>query len=293
VLVRHGITIETVELDEGGRLPDWRDVDLVVVMGGPMGVYDEAEHPWLAAEKRWIAAAVRAGVPYFGVCLGAQLLAASLGAQVRAGSVPEVGVLPVTLTEAGRADPVASVMGREFLALQWHGDTFDIPAGAVRLGQSPAYPHQAMRFGDVAYAVQFHVEVTDPMFAEWRHVPAYAASAQAALGASGFDSLARAFAESRDAMAESADRLFHTWLRQADIHCSETMLTEGNRLQLRRRGRPCAGARAPDSGAPQSPPGGVRTPARDTCPAPPLPLWIIERRTPAAWRRRLRRVTAV
>ncbi len=232
VLGRHGITTETVELDEGDRLPHWREVDLVVVMGGPMGVYDEAEHPWLAGEKRWIAAAVQAGVPYFGVCLGAQLLAASLGAQVRSGSAPEVGVLPVTLTAAGRADPVASVMGNEFLALQWHGDTFDIPAGAVCLGQSPAYPHQAMRFGDVAYAVQFHVEVTDPMFAEWRHVPAYAASAEAALGASGFDSLARAFADSRAAMAESAARMFGSWLSRAGIHCSETLLTRGNHPDL-------------------------------------------------------------
>jgi GMP synthase (glutamine-hydrolysing) len=242
VLGRHGITIETVELDEGDVLPDWRDMDLVVVMGGPMGVYDEAEHPWLAAEKRWIAAAVRGGVPYFGVCLGAQLLAASLGAQVRTGSVPEVGVLPVTLTAHGRADPVASVMGNEFLALQWHGDTFDIPAGAVRLGQSPAYPHQAMRFGDAAYAVQFHVEVTDPMFAEWRHVPAYAASAEAALGASGFENLARAFAESREAMAESADRMFHAWLCRTGIHCGETALTDGNHRH------PDAAARLPGHG---------------------------------------------
>ena len=214
VLGRLGITIETVELDEGDTLPDWRDVDLVVVMGGPMGVYDEAEHPWLAAEKKWIAEVVRAGMPYFGVCLGAQLLAASLGAAVRTGNTPEVGVLPVTLTEAGRADPVLSVLGREFDALQWHGDTFDVPDGAVCLGQSPAYPHQAMRFGDVAYGVQFHIEVTDQMFAEWRQVPAYAASAEAALGASGFDSLARAFARNREAMAESADRMFHSWLRR-------------------------------------------------------------------------------
>src|SRR5258708_39714169 len=221
VLARHGITIGTVELDEGERLPDWRDVDFVVVMGGPMGVYDEAEHPWLAAEKRWIAAAVRAGMPYFGVCLGAQLLAASLGAPVRTGSVPEVGVLPVTLTAAGRADPVLSVLGEECPTLQAHGDTFGVPAGAVCLGHSPAYPHQAMRFGDVAYAVQFHVEVTDPMFAEWRHVPAYAAAAEAALGASGFESLARAFAASRDAMAESADRMFHSSLRRARLHCTE------------------------------------------------------------------------
>jgi GMP synthase (glutamine-hydrolysing) len=214
VLGRHGIPIETVELDEGDPLPDWRGVDLVVVMGGPMGVYDEAEHPWLAAEKKWIAAAVRAAVPYFGVCLGAQLLAASLGAAVRTGSTPEVGVLPVTLTEAGQADPVLSVLGREFDALQWHGDTFDVPDGAVCLGSSAAYPHQALRFGDVAYGVQFHIEVTGQMFAQWGQVPAYAASAQAALGASGFDSLARAFAGSTEAMAESADRMFDSWLRR-------------------------------------------------------------------------------
>jgi GMP synthase (glutamine-hydrolysing) len=215
VLVRHGITIETAELDEGDPLPDWRDVDLAVVMGGPMGVYDEAEHPWLAAEKKWIAEAVRAGMPYFGVCLGAQLLAASLGAAVRTGPTPEVGVLPVTLTEAGRADPVLTVLGPEFDALQWHGDTFDVPAGAVCLGSSPAYPHQAMRFGDAAYGIQFHIEVTGQMFAEWGQVPAYAASARAALGASGFDSLARAFAGNREAMGESADRMFDSWLRRA------------------------------------------------------------------------------
>jgi GMP synthase (glutamine-hydrolysing) len=225
VLRRRSVAVETVELDEGGTLPDWRDVDLAVVMGGPMGVYDEAEHPWLAGEKQWIAQAVRAGLPYFGVCLGAQLLAASLGAPVRTSGVPEVGVLPVTLTAAGRADPVLSVLGDEFPALQWHGDTFDIPCLAVHLGRSPGYPHQAMRFGDVAYAVQFHIEVTDQMFAEWGHVPAYAASAQAALGDSGFDRLARAFAEHREAMARAADRMFDRWLSQAGIHCGETRTT--------------------------------------------------------------------
>jgi GMP synthase (glutamine-hydrolysing) len=221
VLARHRVTVDTAELDEGDTLPDWRDVDLAVVMGGPMGVYDEAEHPWLGAEKTWIAEAVRGGMPYFGVCLGAQLLAASLGAAVRTGSMPEVGVLPVTLTEAGRADPVLSVLGQEFPALQWHGDTFDVPDGAVCLGRSPAYPHQAMRFGEAAYAVQFHIEVTGQMFAEWGQVPAYAAAAQAALGPSGFDLLAREFAARQDAMAESAERMFDAWLRRALIHCSE------------------------------------------------------------------------
>ena len=180
-----GYVVETVELDEGGRLPDWREVGLVLAMGGPMGAYDEAAHPWLAAEKRWIAAAVRAGTPYLGVCLGAQLLAASLGAQVCPGDRPEVGVLPVEVTAGGRADPVFGVLGGRFPALQWHGDTFAIPAGAVHLARSAAYPSQAFRFGAAAYGVQFHVEVTDAMLAEWRQVPAYQRSARRCWGRTG------------------------------------------------------------------------------------------------------------
>ena len=108
MLTDRGLAIETIELDEGAELPDWRDADLVLAMGGPMSVHDEAAHPWLAVEKRWIAAAVRAGVPYFGVCLGAQLLAASLGAPVHTGETPEVGVLPVAATVAADGDPVLS-----------------------------------------------------------------------------------------------------------------------------------------------------------------------------------------
>ena len=211
----HGIAIETIELDEGGELPDWREVDLVLAMGGPMGAHDEAEHPWLAVEKRWIAAAVRAGVPYFGVCLGAQLLAASLGAPVHTGQIPEVGVLPVTVAAAGRDDPVLGVLGGEFPALQWHGDTFGIPAGAVRLAGSAAYPNQAFRFGHAAYAVQFHIEVTDHMLAEWGQVPAYRKSVQAVLGASGFEILAAEFAAARASMARSAALMFTGWLDQA------------------------------------------------------------------------------
>jgi GMP synthase (glutamine-hydrolysing) len=221
LLRARGIGIETVELDEGGELPAWRDVDLVVAMGGPMGSCDEADHPWLAGEKQWIAEAVRAGMPYLGVCLGAQLLAASLGAKVSTGPAPEVGVLPVTLTSEGQADPVFSALDESFLALQWHGDTFEVPAGGVHLGSSAAYRNQAFRFGQVAYAIQFHVEVTDHMLNEWQHVPAYRDSATNALGESGFESLARAFGSARSSMAASAITLFNCWLN----HCRLT----GNR----------------------------------------------------------------
>ena len=211
VLAEHEIGIVRVEIDEGAALPDWRDDDIIVTMGGPMSVNDEAVHPWLAEEKVWIASAVGAGVPYFGACLGAQLLAASLGAPVRAGELPEVGVLPVTLTADGLADPVMSVLGQTFSTLQWHGDTFELPNGAVHLGRSSAYEHQAFRVGS-AFAVQFHLEVTPSMFKEWANIPAYVAPLSAALGASGLDTLTRSFDAAHEDMGTSARRLFESWL---------------------------------------------------------------------------------
>ena len=106
VLHERDAELHRVELDEGESLPDWRAFDAIVAMGGPMSVNDEAELPWLADEKRVIGEAVRGGKPYWGVCLGVQLLAASLGARVYPGPQPEVGLLPVELTDEGRADPV-------------------------------------------------------------------------------------------------------------------------------------------------------------------------------------------
>jgi len=212
ILLSRGIEVARAELDEGDPIPDLLDADLVIAMGGPMSVNDEAEHPWLAEEKQQIAAAVGAGVPFFGVCLGAQLLAASLGARVRAGEGPEVGVLPVELTEAGRSDPVFSELAKTFRTLQWHGDTFDLPPTAARLGGSVAYANQAFRVGKTAYGLQFHLEVTAKMLQEWSGVPAYVASLRATFGNGGFEALSAAFEMAREEMGASAHRLFEAWL---------------------------------------------------------------------------------
>jgi len=126
-----------------------------------------------------------------------------------------VGVLPVAVTRAGRHDPVFGGLDDEFPALQWHGDTFGIPAGAVHLARSAAYPNQAFRFGDTAYAVQFHVEVTGAMLAEWGDVPAYQESARAVLGPGGLDNLAAGFAAAQAAMARTASVMFTRWLDHA------------------------------------------------------------------------------
>jgi GMP synthase-like glutamine amidotransferase len=152
-----GLELERVELDEGEEPPDWRGFDGMIVMGGPMGAYEDDAHPWLAREKHMIREAAEAGHPIWGVCLGAQLLAAALGANVYPGDRgAEVGVLPVELTEAAAADPVFAGAPPSFVTLQWHGDTFDVPAGATLLASSPAYANQAFSYRN-AYALQFHL----------------------------------------------------------------------------------------------------------------------------------------
>ena len=215
VLLERGHGLVRIELDEGEPLPSgsW---DAIVAMGGPMSVNDEGEHPWLAREKAAIASHVRAGRPFWGSCLGAQLLAASLGARVFAGPAPEVGVLAVELTEAGRSDPVLGALPPRIDTLQWHGDTFDLPDGGVLLASSPAYPHQAFRVGRAAYAVQFHVEVTEAMGEEWASVPAYAEYADRVLGPGGSDRLLAEFRVSSPVMQQRARGMFERWCELAE-----------------------------------------------------------------------------
>ena len=215
VLNERGAAIHRVELDEGDPLPDWRTFDAIVAMGGPMGALDDDEHPWLVDEKRLIAEAVLSGLPFWGVCLGVQLLAASLGARVYPGSAPEVGVLPVVLTDDALADPVFAGTPRELLSLQWHGDTFDLPDGATRLAGSPAYPNQAFRVGTAAYGVQFHLEVSPELAREWADVPAYAESLERVLGPGALDRLIAELEARADGVLSDGRRLFERWLGAA------------------------------------------------------------------------------
>jgi GMP synthase-like glutamine amidotransferase len=136
-------------------------------MGGAMGVYDTDAYPWLETERRWIRRTVEEGVPVLGVCLGAQQLAAALGAAVTTGPSPEIGVDEVELTAEGRTDPVLGPEGDRVSVIQWHGDTFEIPDGAVRLASGARYRNQAFRYGRVAYGLQFHIEVDQAMADAW------------------------------------------------------------------------------------------------------------------------------
>lgn len=213
VLLERDARIARVELDEGEPLPrSLVGLDAVVVMGGPMSANDETEHPWLRDEKTLIRQAVRSGLPVWGSCLGAQLLASALGARVFPGEAPEVGVLPIHPTSSGRADPVMGPCRWPLTTLQWHSDTFELPSGAVLLASSGAYPHQAIRVGTIVYGVQFHIEVGAALADEWTRVPEYVAAADHALGEG---AAARLLAEVRHAapqMLTEARALFGRWL---------------------------------------------------------------------------------
>jgi GMP synthase (glutamine-hydrolysing) len=211
VLRERDVELHRVELDEGELLPNWREYDAIIAMGGPMSATDDAELPWLVEEKRVIGDAVRAGTSFWGVCLGVQLLAASLGARVYPGPTPEVGLLPVALTDDAGADPVFAGASSELVTLQWHADTFDLPEGAVRLASSPAYENQAFRYGR-AYGVQFHLEVSSEMAREWTEVPEYVASLERTLDRAEAPAFLAAIEERADVMRAEGRALFERWL---------------------------------------------------------------------------------
>jgi GMP synthase (glutamine-hydrolysing) len=208
------VEVIRVEVDAGEPLPDWRRCSGIVAMGGPMGAYEEERLPWLTTEKRLIGDAVRAGLPYWGVCLGVQLLAASLDARVYGGEHAEVGMLPVILTPEAATDSVFSVLPAQFAALQWHGDTYELPEGAVQLAHSEAYEQQAFRF-QRAYGLQFHLEVDAALATDWGEVPAYAQSLRELLGDDGLPSLVEDVRRHQAEMIALARRVFAAWLEHA------------------------------------------------------------------------------
>lgn len=162
-----GHTVRYARPLDGDRVPALPEMDALVILGGPMNADEDARFPFLAAEKRLLADAVRRGLPILGVCLGAQLLARSQGWRVWPTRPKEVGWYPVRWTPEASRDPIFREVAPPPRVFQWHGDTFDLGPGAVRLAASDLVRNQAFRVGRLAWGIQFHLEVTAPMIDEW------------------------------------------------------------------------------------------------------------------------------
>jgi len=159
-LARQGHRLGVTRLWEAEPLPEITDFEMLIVMGGPMGVYDEARHPWLAAEKRFIEAAMNRDKTVLGICLGAQLIAHAAGAAVRPNRHREIGWFPVIRADQSQTTVLRDVLPPVFDAFHWHGDTFDPPAGAMPLGSSQACVNQGFVMADRVVGLQFHLETT-------------------------------------------------------------------------------------------------------------------------------------
>jgi GMP synthase (glutamine-hydrolysing) len=168
VLVEMGLDFHYVDLFED--VPDQLDLRSapgLVILGGAMNVDEVDKFPYLAKEVIWIQQALAAGLPTLGICLGAQLLAKALGAKVYPNPVKEVGWYRVDLTPHADRDALFEGSGKRISVFHWHGDTFDLPSGTVRLAQSPLCRNQAFRYGRSAYGLQFHIEMTQELIESW------------------------------------------------------------------------------------------------------------------------------
>jgi len=172
-LDRAGFVSERVRVYRGESPPrSALGYSALIVLGGPMGVYEEESYPFIKDELKLLESALRDRVPTLGVCLGAQLLARAAGAGVYKGPGKEIGFYKVALTDEGAADRLLLGLPGALEVFQWHGDTFDVPAGAVNLAGSELFPNQLIRVGANAYGVQFHLEVDFKMVSDWLKINA-------------------------------------------------------------------------------------------------------------------------
>jgi GMP synthase (glutamine-hydrolysing) len=206
VVVRH-----TLDEDRGIELPDPTTIRGAIFMGGPMSVNDAGALPPIADEIAWLQTALSLEVPVLGICLGAQLLAKAAGAAITQAPHPEIGVYPVTITDPH--DPLIGHLAPLTHAMHWHGEQFDLPAGAVAVAHSAQTDVQMFRLGNCAWGMLFHLEVDDDLLEVWLAEPSMTAEAQRALGDEYREDLRSGVAAMRPQQARS---VFDQFAEQCD-----------------------------------------------------------------------------
>ena len=186
MMQERGILFDTVKVEEA-PLPDLDHYDAFIILGGPQYAGDDEILPYLVWEKVLIRRAVAQDIPYLGVCLGGQLLAHALGAQVHRNAQVEIGFYEVQLTQEGKNDPLFRGLPGYQQVFHWHADTFDLPDGAVLLATGENASKQAFRYGRRAYGLQYHIELTPEMFNTWMHFHPHRQEAIEILGQKRFE----------------------------------------------------------------------------------------------------------
>ena len=207
----HRVKFVNFERDPGAR-PGLDRYRGLIVLGGPMNVEDRDSRPHLQTEIDVIGDAIAQGKPVLGICLGAQLLAHALGARIQRHRCSEIGWYDVATTDHGRDDPVLAPLGAALPVFQWHGYTFDLPAGAVHLARTATCENQAFRHGTNAYGFQFHLEVNKPLIERWLALPEYRDDLIAAGLGRDADSIRAGTFARIDAMENAARAVFNNFL---------------------------------------------------------------------------------
>jgi len=222
-LAKHGVGLDywDISQDSSRRIEEC-EYAAFVSLGGPMGVYEENRYPFIRKELNFLEELVRHKKPILGICLGAQLLAKTLGARVVKGPWKEIGWYDIQASEGGIEDTVfvsllqnGSGAERHMKVFHWHGDTFELPKGAIKLAKSPLFQNQAFRYDKYVYAFQFHVEMTEDMIQEW-----ICAGADELVGARNYIDPESILAETPffiDELHKRAERLYQTLFKQFGV----------------------------------------------------------------------------
>jgi GMP synthase-like glutamine amidotransferase len=212
VMKAGGHTMHAVELDEGEKIPPLDGFDILLVMGGPMDVWEVQKHPWLVEEIAAIRDWVSAGRPYLGMCLGHQLLAVAMGGEVGLMATPEVGMSTVPVA----ADPIFTGVPELCACFQWHGaEVKTLPPGARLLASNAGCGVQAFAVGDYAYGLQFHMELTETTAEEWGALPEYAQALERVKGKGALPVIQADVAAHFPALQNAAHRIFENFLNIA------------------------------------------------------------------------------